>query len=63
MEKLEIMNKIQKNLGGNTFEVTKKGNFKIKDIFGQVHYYNNKKFNKMFELAKNHNFYGVDINK
>ena len=63
MDKLIIMNKIQKNLGSNPFELTKKGNFKIKDIFGQVHYYDEKKFNKMFELAKNHNFYGININK
>lgn len=62
MTKLEIMNKIQKELNGNSFYETKKGNYKIKDIFGETNYFSKKQFDKLYEKAKSHNFYGVSIN-
>ena len=61
MDKLGIMKKIQHELGGSNFYKTKGGNYKIKDIFGKVHYYKEKQFNKMYETAKEYNFYGAEI--
>lgn len=60
---IEIMNKIQKNLdfGNSHFELLKSGNIKLINKKYKTIYYSKKQFIKMYELAKTHNFYGVEI--
>lgn len=64
-KKVEIMNQVRKELDfeKSHYEITKKGNVKlVRNEFKTV-YYTRYKFLKIFEFAKKHNFYGVNVHR